>query len=83
MNNCTSEAYLEPSRASMMELFCENCNLLQAVKYFPKKLCRRFSTGLQICLCTSPSFAQTVFVKKDTFEILRNEKKINRKENNF
>ena len=34
---CTPEAYLERSRTSMMELFCENSQQLKVVNYFGKK----------------------------------------------
>ena len=36
-NVSTSEAYLEPSRTSMMQLFYENSCWLKGIKYFCKK----------------------------------------------
>ena len=37
-NPDTLEVYLEPSRTSMMEIFCENNYRLNVVNYFRKKV---------------------------------------------
>ena len=46
IKNCSSEAYLEPSRTSIMELFCKNTQRLKVVH-------DRCSTGFRIHLCSS------------------------------
>ena len=48
------EAYSEPSRTSMRELFYENCKRLLAIYYFCKKLYRRCSTGVYTRLWNDP-----------------------------
>lgn len=40
-----TEAYLEPSQTSAMNLFCKNSERPLAVDYFPKKLINRCLTG--------------------------------------
>ena len=42
----TSKAYLEPFQTSMIELFGENGEQLNAVNYFLKKLLHRYLIGV-------------------------------------
>ena len=44
-NALTSEAYLETSRTSTMDFFCEYSQRLKVVNYFRKMIHRRSLTG--------------------------------------